>query len=223
MRSPALLVCLGLASCRTPSTTSAPAPSAAASTPSASAPPTGPPAPERACSRDDECAVARIEVSGEHACCGACATTAGTRRWHAELQRYCAAHPPSNCSPLACPMGPTFARCQEGRCVATASGPDGGPAFVVVERRCLPAVVCDGWAGCARALGNDQDGWFVEESERASRGEIVGRERVAVTDGGVAEVFRSSPPGVKCPPHAVPPLFPPAPVCAEVDGRCKAR
>lgn len=120
-------------------------------------------------------------------------------------------------------MGPTFARCQEGRCVATASGPDGGPAFVVVERRCLPAVVCDGWAGCARALGNDQDGWFVEESERASRGEIVGRERVAVTDGGVTEVFRSSPPGVKCPPHAVPPLFPPAPVCAEVDGRCKAR
>jgi hypothetical protein len=74
-----------------------------------------------------------------------------------------------------------------------------------------------------RRSGNDQDGWFVDESERAARGELVGLERVALMDGGVAEVFRLHPPGVRCPPHSIPPVFPPAPVCAEADGRCKVR
>src|SRR5688572_31012789 len=50
----------------------------------------GPPAVERACTRDEECAVARIEAAGANACCPACGTTPGTRRWHADLQRYCA-------------------------------------------------------------------------------------------------------------------------------------
>lgn len=119
-------------------------------------------------------------------------------------------------------MGPTFARCKDGLCEATPSGPDGGPAFVSVERRCLPAVVCDAWSGCARAVGNAQDGWFVEESERVARGELAGLERVALLDGSAAEVFRLHPPGVQCPPHTIPPVFPPAPACAERAGRCEA-
>lgn len=221
-----LLFAFGAATaCRTPSTTSAPAPSA--SQPGRAAPPVvasaaAPPPVARACSRDDECAVARIAPSGAHACCDACATTPGTRRWHAELQRFCAAHPPASCFPLACPMGPTFAVCRDGQCEATPSGPDGGPGFVAVERRCLPALVCDGWSGCTRARGNGQDGWFVEESDRVGRGEPVGLERVATADGGVTEAFRLGPPGVSCPPHTIPPVLPPPPfACSDVDGQCK--
>jgi hypothetical protein len=202
-----------------PGTSAASAPSSRSTAPSA--PSSGTPSPDSACTRDDECAVARIAVAGKYACCPACETTPGTRRWHATLQRHCAAQPPTDCFPLACPQGPTRAVCREGRCEATADGPDGGPAFVQVERRCLPALVCDSWAGCTLAIGNAQDGWFVHESERASRGEIVGLARVATTDGGVAEAFRLSPRDVKCLPHGVPPVLSPPPSCKEVDGHCR--
>lgn len=90
-----------------------------------------------------------------------------------------------------------------------------------VERRCLPALSCDSWAGCTLATGNTQDGWFVQESERAARGELVGLERVATSDAGQVEAFRLSLPGVKCLPHSVLPVLPPAPSCTQVDGRCK--
>jgi len=69
--------------------------------------------------------------------------------------------------------------CEAGECKTTLNAPDGAPAFVAVESRCLPALVCDAWAGCALAVGNAQDGWFVAESQRVPRGEIAGLERVA--------------------------------------------
>lgn len=211
------------AGCRTPAGTSAPAPSGSAPpgpTPSASSPAVGPPAPVTACTRDDECAVARVEISGPRACCGACGTTPGTRRWHADLQRWCAAHPPVDCPPLACPQGPTRAVCRDGRCEATVNAPDGGTAFVQVERRCLPSLVCDAWVGCTRAAGNDQDGWFVESSERAAKGEPVALTRVALIDKSAAEAFLVHDPSVKCPPHTVPPVLPAPPVCVDAAGQC---
>jgi hypothetical protein len=122
---------------------------------------------------------------------------------------------------LACPLGPTRAVCRAGSCEATSTGADGGVGYVASERRCLPALVCDTWAGCTLAVGNTQDGWFVEESKRVARGEIVALDRVAIaTDAGVAEAFRLTPPGVTCPPHGIPPILAPPPACAMKDGHC---
>lgn len=72
----------------------------------------------------------------------------------------------------------------------------------------MPAVVCDGWAGCASARGNEQDGWFVERSEKVPRGSETSVDRVALPKGASATVFRLAPEGVICPPHTVPPILP---------------
>lgn len=224
---------LSAVACRAPSSAPAPSPSAGgtiAPTPSGAAPlpvssavAEDPPVPAKACTRDDECAVASVEVSGKRPCCGACGTTPGTRRWHADLQRWCAAHPPTDCPPLACPQGPTRAVCRAGLCEATATGPDGGFAFVTTERRCLPSLVCDTWSGCTQARGNDQDGWFVESSERAPRGALVALTRVALIDKSAAEAFLLHDPNVKCLPHTEPPVLPAPPVCVEAGGQCKQK
>ncbi|MDI1442586.1 hypothetical protein [Polyangium sp. 6x1] len=199
--------------------------------PAHSAPPTpgagsaagAPPPAERACKRDDECAVARVDVEGANACCPACGTTPGTRRWHADLQRYCAAHPPSTCSGLACPEGPTRASCRDGHCEATATGTDGQPARVPVEQQCIPAMVCDAWAGCALVTGNAQDGWFVADGEKVPRGEIATMGNVC-TVGDRCEAARVLPPGVVCPPWSVPPRIEAPPyTCAMVGGKCRSR
>jgi hypothetical protein len=117
-------------------------------------------------------------------------------------------------------MGPTRAVCRSGRCEATANAADGGPGYVALEQRCLPAMVCDSWAGCALAMGNDQDGWFVSESSRVSRGAIANPERVAVVGGKAADALRLYPPGVTCPPHTVPPIHSLPPRCAMKAGHC---
>lgn len=195
-----------------------------------SAPPTasagiaaGAPAVERACKRDDDCAVARVDVTGAYACCSACATTPGTRRWHADLQRHCAAHPPSTCPPLACPEGPTRAICRDGLCEATATGSDGQPTRVPVERQCLPAMLCDAWAGCALVTGNAQDGWFVAEGEQVPRGEPATVKNVC-TVGDPCEAARVLPPGATCPPWSVPPRIEAPPyTCALEGGKCLSR
>ncbi|MDI1435806.1 hypothetical protein [Polyangium sorediatum] len=182
-----------------------------------------PPAVERACQRDDECAVARVEVSGGSACCPACGTTPGTRRWHADLQRYCAAHPPSTCPPLACPEGPTRAVCRDGLCQATATGPDGQPTRIPVEQQCLPAMVCDAWAGCALVNGNTQDGWFIAEGEQVPRGEIAMVKNVC-TVGNRCDAAIVLPPGVVCAPWSVPPrIEAPRYTCALEGGKCLSR
>lgn len=180
------------------------------------------PAVQRACARDDECAVARLETAGEHACCPSCATTPGTRKWHAALQKHCAERMATNCSPLACPEGPTVAVCRNGVCEATATGADGGPARVGVERRCMPSMVCDVWVGCAEVVGNGQDGWFVEQSSRVPRGEIASIESVC-TGGEKCEAARVFPPEVVCAPHTTPPSISPPPyTCSSEGGQCKA-
>ena len=230
----AILLLGWVASCRAPSSTSsAPAPSAApppledAGAPadgasSAPGPPLSPPSVvERACARDEDCAVARVEATGPNACCPACGTTPGTRRWHAALQRYCGAHPPASCPPLACPLGPTVAVCRAGLGAAPAPAPAGGPAIGLPERRCLPAMVCTEWAGCVLVAGNAQDGWFVEQSERVARGEIAGVEQVCTGDAGCYETAKLFPSDVHCPPTTIPPILGPPPTgCALVAGRC---
>ncbi len=117
-------------------------------------------------------------------------------------------------------MGPTRAVCRDGRCEATPNAADGGPGWVPVEQRCLPAVVCDSWAGCALAIGNDQDGWFVQESKRVARGEIAKPDRIAVVGGKAADALRLYPPGVTCAPHSVPAVLPVAPRCGTKAGHC---
>lgn len=222
----AALLVAGAASCRAPAREEPPnnKPTAATSArPRAKAPrvPSPPPA-QRACSTDADCAVARVEVKGPHACCDACATTPGTKKWHASLQRHCGAHPPKDCYPLACPQGPTRAVCKGGLCEATASGPDGGYVSVPVERKCLPAIACDTWAGCALVVGNAQDGYHVVESSRVARGEPANVESPC-TKGGPCEAARIFPPEAHCDPHTVPPIIDrPAYGCGMVDGRCRA-
>ena len=213
-----------------PSVDAAPAPSASQQNttpaPSASqqdaAPP--PPAPsglppvERACVRDEDCAVAMISASGEHTCCPACQTTAGTRRWYAGLRRRCGAHPPADCPPLACPMGPTRAVCSSGVCEAMWLGADGGPTLVLEEWRCLPALICYGWAGCAMIQGNAQNGWFVYGSDRAAVGESAAIDRACPMDAGCIEAARIHPPEVVCPATSVPPILPPPGFTCVKDG-----
>jgi hypothetical protein len=181
------------------------------------------PVVERACTRDDECAVARVSVQGPSACCAACATTPGTRRWHAALQLYCGAHPSTACGPLACPEGPTRAVCRAGRCEATWTGADGGPARVGVERRCLPALSCDAWVGCALVEGNAQDGWFVEEAAQATRGAVAAVGNVCTAGPVRCEAARITEPGVVCPPWSIPPVITaPAYTCSLEGGRCQS-
>lgn len=200
------------------STTFVPPDVSQAPSPSASATP-GPPPVEAECKRDDECAVARVSVSGKDACCSACATTPGTRRWHAKLQRFCASNPPASCPPLGCPMGPTRAICNAGKCEATPSGPDGKPVFVMSEQKCLPAMVCDEWAGCVLLTGNTQDGWFVQEKARVPVGEIAGVDNVCTTTR--CEGARLFPEGPVCPPHTIPPMIDPPPYsCVMEGGHC---
>ena len=69
------------------------------------------------CTVDADCDVVTIEVSGVHACCSSCNTTAGNKGWAERLRTACAARPPGICFPLGCPMGPTHTRCDAGRCV----------------------------------------------------------------------------------------------------------
>ena len=225
---PALL--LSALSCRTPPGSSGAPPPGASSTPPVDAAPASadapigaqPPPVERTCTRDEDCAVARIGVSGEHVCCASCVFTPGTRRWHAALQRFCGPRPPGPCNPLACPEGPTRAVCRAGLCEATADGPDGGYARVGVDRRCLPSMICDEWTGCALVVGNAQDGWFVEESARATRGDIVSIGNVCTTGGKPCEAARVHPASITCPPYSVPPLIsPPSFTCGMDAGKCR--
>ena len=81
-------------------------------------------------------------------------------------------------------------------------------------------MVCDAWTGCTLARGNDQDGWFVEESARVPRGELAVLERVAVIGGKAAEGFRLLPPGVTCAPHSVPPILDSPPACTMKSSHC---
>jgi hypothetical protein len=219
---------VALAGCGNP--TGAPvsvAPGSAAAVVAAVPSPAGPPPVEVACQRDADCAVARIEVTGPHACCPACGTTPGTRRWYAAVERACATTPSAGCGSLACPAGPTRAVCLEGRCAATATDAHGQPTFIAVEQRCLPAMVCDSWVGCAAVHGNTQDGWYVTQADRGAAGELAALGPVCTTRAAGSpgcEAARLYPPGVTCPPWTAPPRIDPAPyACAVVDGICRHR
>lgn len=238
-----MLVAMVVVACRTPSATqnAADAPEVAASsaaspidagspvpitnTHEAGAALAGPPPVVDACTRDDECAVAQIEVAGPTACCQACGTTPGTRAWHAQLQLWCAEHATPDCPALACPQGPTRAICDAGHCRATTTGPDGGVTFVRNDQRCLPALVCSAWVGCALVRGNDQDGWFVASATSASvpKGSIASVVDDACTPRAPKKCRAAivSPKGLVCPPTSIPPLVPVPKPCVLVGADCR--
>lgn len=124
-------------------------------------------------------------------------------------------------------MGPTRAVCRGGVCEATHEAADGGPTFVVGDRRCLPALACNAWAGCALVEGNVQDGYFVVDATSAPRGTLASVEADACTPrAGVPKpsvrcaAARLFVKGVTCPPTSVPPLIAPPKPCV-LDGlRC---
>ncbi|MEZ4442732.1 MAG: hypothetical protein R3B72_26795 [Polyangiaceae bacterium] len=181
-----------------------------------------PPPVERACRDDRDCGVARVATSGDEVCCPSCGTTPGNDAWLVKLHRFCGPRGWERCGPLACPQGPTLAVCRDGICEATATGPDGKPAQVSAEWRCTPALICDDWAGCVAARGNEQDGWFIEQSERMARGEPTAVRRVALVGGGFADAFSLAMPGVTCAPHTVPPVLSAPPICTTAAGKCLA-
>jgi hypothetical protein len=221
-----LLVVFALASCRAssgPSSSEPPPPAVAAIEGGAPSDAGSPPPLDRRCDTDQDCAVARISPSGPYVCCPDCGHTPGSARWHAELQRYCGRLPTQGCPPLACPSGPTRAVCRNHTCEATGDGPDGGHVHVPEERLCLPALVCDAWAGCALIRGNEQDRWFVEEAERAERGSQAGVRSVC-GDGGCVRAAQLQPDDVVCPAiHDPPSLVPPGYACALDPRHCRPR
>ncbi len=217
-----------LLACGTPGSTTAPV--ASSSVVDSAAPPAAspgvPPSPatdsppiERSCTRDEDCAVARIEASGPQLCCPMCGTVAGTKRWHAALKLFCGDRSVMSCPAMDCPVEPRRAVCKSGQC-------DSEPttdSTLFDAYRCLPAMQCDGWYGCAGVMGNKQDGWFAHQADKAKRGEIVSIEQVCTKTDTKCEAARVHSVGIQCPPRTVPPLIEPPPyTCAEKDGRCVA-
>ncbi|NUO47685.1 MAG: hypothetical protein HOV80_02385 [Polyangiaceae bacterium] len=163
--------------------------------------------------------MARIEASGPQVCCGMCGTIRGTRRWHAELQLFCADRSTGSCPAIDCPVQPERAVCKNGQCDSEPST----DSTLFDAHRCLPAMQCDSWFGCAAVTGNNQNGWFVRQADKAKRGEIVSIEQVCSKPDSKCEAARVHSVGVQCPPHTVPPFIEPPPyTCAEKDGRCVA-
>ncbi len=190
----------------------------------------GPPPPVVTCTRNEDCAVATVDVRGPTACCLGCATTPGTRAWYADLQLWCGAHPPADCPPLACPLASTRAICDHGTCSRTALAPeDGGPDFITTEEKCLPVLACSGGVGCARVRGDFQNGWYLADPLRASFGALpVGSEVTLEKDlctphaPGKCSGARLVPRSVTCPPQSVPPLVPPPKPCVLTGTSCHA-
>lgn len=212
-----------------PSTASTTASTTASATASASAPasPSAPPPVAVTCTRNEDCAVAVIDVSGPTACCSGCGSTPGTRAWYAQLQLWCGAHPPTNCPPLACPIASTRAVCDRGTCARTALAPDGGPDFVTTEEKCLPVQACGAWAGCARVRGDFQNGWYLADPLGSSFGALpVGSEVTLEKDlctphaPGKCSGARLVPRGITCPPQSVPPLASPPKPCVLTGTSC---
>lgn len=105
-------------------------------------------------------------------------------------------------------------------CEAAWTADDGSPVRVGIEERCLPAMVCDGWVGCAAVRGNAQDGWFVAQSDRVARGEIVSVGNVC-TSGARCDAVTLQPPNMQCPAWSVPPIITAAPYRCVDDGGCR--
>ena len=120
-------------------------------------------------------------------------------------------------------MGPTRAVCRGGACEATADDVDGKPVFVLPETRCLPAMVCDEWKGCASVQGDDQNGWFADQSDEVSRGDPVLVENGCTTERSKACLAaKLTVPGVVCAPHTLPPkIAPPTYGCVNEAGTCR--
>lgn len=87
-------------------------------------------------------------------------------------------------------------------------------------RRCMPAMVCDSWKGCALVVQRAA-GWTVEDADQVPRGllAVVGQ----VCTRGRCDGARVVPPGVTCPPWSEPPLIDPPPYdCVLEQGSCRA-
>ena len=198
-------------------------PSAAGTEPAVPPPALEPPIHEASCARDEDCAVARIGASGADTCCAICGSIAGSRSWYAKLRLYCGTHPANACPAIDCPVGPSRAVCRAGRCEATSTDSSGKLLPLVLdERRCLPALRCTAWEGCALVRGNDQDGWFVEQAEGMVSGEAVRVGNICTTEAKTCQGVEVRPRGVACAPWSVPPLIAVAPYsCRTEDGVCR--
>jgi len=214
-----------LMGCGAPGSSSAPGASSservATSGPASSAPAVSsaaqPPPLERACTRDEECAVSRIEASGPEVCCPICGAIPATRRSVAALKLHCGGQSVLECRAMDCPVEPRRAVCKAGLCDSESSTDD----KLFDRHQCLPAMRCDDWVGCAAITGNDQDGWYVRQADQAKPGELVSVDQACTSADTKCTAARVHSVGVACPPHGIPPLIQPPPyVCKEDGARC---
>lgn len=116
------------------------------------------------------------------------------------------------------------AACQSADRAASAgtstSAPAGAPAppALAAGQRCLPAMICDDWVGCALVAGDK-----VVSADRLPAGQPVTIDN-ACTTGATCIAARALPAGVVCAPHTVPPLIAPPPYTCVWDGKiCSKR
>lgn len=81
-------------------------------------------------------------------------------------------------------------------------------AALPANQQCLPAMICDEWAGCALVEKNPQGHWtvVVAEADRLRPAQVVSVEN-ACTDGNNCQAAKAVPPGVTCAPHTIPPVI----------------
>jgi hypothetical protein len=96
-----------------------------------------------------------------------------------------------------------------------------GGAAAPAEQRCLPATICDQWAGCALVVKDPHGHWTVVAADRLKPGEPV-RVENACTTGVSCPAAKAAPRDVTCPPIAVPPVIsPPDYACVLDHASCR--
>jgi hypothetical protein len=83
------------------------------------------------------------------------------------------------------------------------------PKPTLTELQCLPANVCDKWAGCA-LVGKDAAGhWQIASADALAPGDYV-NVRSVCTNGSTCVAAQGVPKGVVCPPWTAVPMIAPA-------------
>jgi hypothetical protein len=124
------------------------------------------------------------------------------------------------------------ALCAAAACRGDAAGTHAAPASesaggaggsAPAGQRCLPAMICDQWAGCALIARDAQGAWSVIAADRLKPGEPV-RVENACTTGASCEAAKAAPRDVACPPTETPPIIsPPDYACVWERGSCASR
>ena len=99
--------------------------------------------------------------------------------------------------------------------------PQSSEAAPLAEHQCLPAMICDEWAGCALVAKDPQGRWSVVVADRLPKGELV-RVENGCTTGAMCLTAKAVPRGVTCAPHTIPPLIsPPGYTCVRDASSCR--